>query len=587
MVALEGSVPAIAESRYAIYDPSASAIAWIEDGRIDSFTERHKLVLSTEPTFEVAADVERTINQAGSVAGVLVRLEQGIPGFTLLRLMRRLMRRGLRVGLYWQAEDAVEIVDDLRLSSYWRHWLAHRIYTRLLARGRLGSVAEEQITTRVGAVTAAARHRVSTTPFKLDKVPSPQRPLAGTGVYLRTDYWTPILSGGSYGHTCFQARALARTTESFIVLLANRFPLLDELGVRQVVIRPEGLDTTELSLLRASDRYYEMLRPAIEILSPAFIFERACLGNIAAARICGELGIPYIVEYNGSELSMKRSFDKTPYTHENLFLEAEQYQFEQATLISVVSDAVRDDVVRRGIDPRKVLVNWNAVDLDIYHPLPDAERTAVRAELGFTPADRVVCFIGTYGGWHGIDVLAASLHRIRQAAPAARFLLIGDGNLKHLVNSAIETHKLHDVVVDVGRVPQARGARLMAAADIFVAPHSSHMVDSRFFGSPTKLFEYMAYGVGIVASDLEQIGDILSPSLRVGQALTAAAVKDHRGILCQPDNVDEFVAATAALANDPALSVALGRNAIEAAKRHFTWDVHAEKLWHFASNLPH
>ena len=33
---------------------------------------------------------------------------------------------------------------------------------------------------------------------------------------------------------------------------------------------------------------------------------------------------------------------------------------------------------------------------------------------------------------------------------------------------------------------------------------------SEFFGSPTKLFEYMAMGKGIVASRLGQIGDVLS-----------------------------------------------------------------------------
>src|SRR5690606_35841420 len=103
---------------------------------------------------------------------------------------------------------------------------------------------------------------------------------------------------------------------------------------------------------------------------------------------------------------------------------------------------------------------------------------------------------------------------------------------------------LESRVKDCGRVPQAEGARLLGAADIFVSPHSSHMVDSRFFGSPTKLFEYMAYGTGIVASDLEQIGEVMRP------AITAASlngvrpvVTNERGILCKPGDVGEFVKA--------------------------------------------
>ena len=76
-------------------------------------------------------------------------------------------------------------------------------------------------------------------------------------------------------------------------------------------------------------------------------------------------------------------------------------------------------------------------------------------------------------------------------------------------------HGLVARVKSMGRVPQAEGARLLGACDLYVSPHNSHMVDSKFFGSPTKLFEYMAMGEGIVGSDLEQLGEVLSPALRV------------------------------------------------------------------------
>src|SRR5262249_187410 len=150
----------------------------------------------------------------------------------------------------------------------------------------------------------------------------------------------------------------------------------------------------------------------------------------------------------------------------------------------------------------RILVNPNGADLDAYAPPTDQERAELRASLGFGPDDVVVGFTGTFGGWHGVDVLAAALPRVCAAAPSVRFLLIGDGNLKHVVDGAIAMHNVEARVTAVGRVPQQRGALMLKACDVFLSPHNSHMIDGKFFGSPTKIFEYMATGGAIVASDL-------------------------------------------------------------------------------------
>ena len=65
---------------------------------------------------------------------------------------------------------------------------------------------------------------------------------------------------------------------------------------------------------------------------------------------------------------MRRSFEDAGYVYEAEYLEAEALAFEQATIISVVSAEIRNTLVARGVDPAKILVNPNGVDLDAYAP---------------------------------------------------------------------------------------------------------------------------------------------------------------------------------------------------------------------------
>jgi len=64
--------------------------------------------------------------------------------------------------------------------------------------------------------------------------------------------------------------------------------------------RPRGPGMERKDLLQANAHYYPILRADFERLRPAFIYERLCLGNYCGARLSQDLGVPYIVEYNGS-----------------------------------------------------------------------------------------------------------------------------------------------------------------------------------------------------------------------------------------------------------------------------------------------
>ncbi|PYQ97519.1 MAG: hypothetical protein DMF95_09945 [Acidobacteria bacterium] len=595
--------------------PNLAAIRVVSHAGLTETTERHRLEICDAPSMPCFHPLEE-LDRMPDLLGVIVEMERGWPGRSHLRFATRALKKERRAWFYWPGESAIECVDSDRLRSYWHLWAfitAIRVRRRAIA-------AKDRLRERIAASYRALRAAVRGTPAvtaasvvapqenpgavfadrsrraitrllaEAEPVPmsgAPHRPEAdrrveGVGVYFRTDFWAKITSGGSYGHTCYVAKELAAVTDRFVCFMGSRFNLLDEYGLHQVVLPRASESSNETDLLAAHWFYHPQLKLALQALRPAYIYERLCQGNFCGAALSHELGIPYIVEYNGSELSMTRSFGGVDLTHEDVFILAEDVAFKQATMVNVVSQVIKDSLVARGVDPGKILVNPNGADPDAYAPRrPDAKQ-ALRDELGFSVDDRVIGFTGTFGGWHGIDVLAEAIPAICAQVPGARFLLIGDGTHKPLLDVAVARHGLGSRVKSMGRVPQQEGARLLGACDLYVSPHNSHMVDSKFFGSPTKLFEYMAMGEGIVGSDLEQLGEVLSPALRVTDfSRPGLTVTNERAVLCTPGDVDEFVKAVVALVERPDAAAALGRNARQAVLAHYSWQRHVANVWRF------
>ena len=108
-----------------------------------------------------------------------------------------------------------------------------------------------------------------------------------------------------------------------------------------------------------------------------------------------------------------------------------------------------------------------------------------------------------------------------------------------------------------GPLPREKVVEYLDACDILVSPHIPMPDGSRFFGSPTKVFEYMAMGKGIVASRLEQLAEVLE--------------HDRTAVLVTPGDVDELAAAILDLAVNPAKREALGDAARRAAVEHHSW----------------
>ena len=143
--------------------------------------------------------------------------------------------------------------------------------------------------------------------------------------------------------------------------------------------------------------------------------------------------------------------------------------------------------------------------------IPDAGENRGAEELGVEPDEVLIGFVGSFSLWHGIEILQQAIVRLLSNAPPCRlrFVLMGDGLLHGEMRSALAAYEKTGEVIFTGPLPRDKVAEYLDASDILVSPHIPMPDGSRFFGSPTKLFEYMAMGKGIVASRLEQLAEVL------------------------------------------------------------------------------
>ena len=215
----------------------------------------------------------------------------------------------------------------------------------------------------------------------------------------------------------------------------------------------------------------------------------------------------------------------------------------------------------RGLMLEKIIVNPNGVDTDLFRPGRGGGR--VRQSLG-VEGKIVVGFIGTFGPWHGAPILAEAATKTSKAA-GCHFLFIGDGNQRNLAESIIEGGGAASRTTFTGRIPHAEAPDYLDACDILVSPHVESVDGSEFFGSPTKLFEYMAAARPIVASRLGQIADII--------------VDGENGLLVEPGDSDALARAIERLARDEALRARLGEAARRTVIERYTWRHNAARVF--------
>jgi glycosyltransferase involved in cell wall biosynthesis len=298
---------------------------------------------------------------------------------------------------------------------------------------------------------------------------------------------------------------------------------------------------------------YLKLRRELREWRPDLVYERYALYHSAGVTAARHARVPLILEVNTPYAYAWARYYRLRFVR--LAEALERRILRRAGAVVTVTEAQRRFLEEKRLGGADITVTHNAVDPAIFDP---GAYPGARAAAGLDDDALVVGFVGTMNRWQSMPVLLPVMRAVLSARREAAFLLVGDGEHRADLEEACRREGLLGRVRFTGRKAHAQVPPLVAAMDIAVLP------DSNGYGSPMKLFEYLAMGKAVVAPRVGPVEEVV----RDGET----------GLLIDGGNAEQLAERVLRLASDPELRRRLGaQGRAEVLARH-TWRRNAETV---------
>ena len=212
----------------------------------------------------------------------------------------------------------------------------------------------------------------------------------------------------------------------------------------------------------------------------------------------------------------------------------------KAAVTLVPTEGIRRELMASGYENIEVI--GRGVDIGLFHP--GRRDPALRARWGLADNETAVLYVGRLAAEKNLPLLFRAFDGMRQAHPAARLVLVGDGPERALWQA-----KRPDAIFCGTRIGEALAAHY-ASADVFLFPSLTET-----WGNVT--IEAMASGLAVVAYDCAAAEEVI----RHGE----------NGLKAPPEDEDAFIVQAVALASARALQRRLG-TAAAAQAAQLSWD---------------
>lgn len=209
-----------------------------------------------------------------------------------------------------------------------------------------------------------------------------------------------------------------------------------------------------------------------------------------------------------------------------------------------VSESTREDLIRRGLNPTRIEVIPNGIDVDYYTPHPEGKEFERPTLL----------FLGRLKEYKRVDLVIDSLARLAASGHDVELLVGGSGDRLASLRSHAAGRGVSDRVRFLGFVSEEKKVALLRGAWI-------HVLTSPKEGWGIANLEAAACGTPTVASD--------SPGLR------ESVIDRETGLLVPHGDVAALSDALASLIDDAGRRGEMGRNARVFSER-FSWDASAD-----------